>query len=165
MPSVKASIEFLARLDKYRAEKPYVILLGEDEDSDEDIPTSNLEFDVVSQIDIRDMREHAELRFEQCAFEFVAHHQSKVTEFQTPADVAAYAAETRSLLMNRFDAVQVCTYEVKLRQNIFFDRQVYDVNDSLVIEGPAIGAHNGQRNDCTHKDKRVIAELLHRCHH
>lgn len=144
MPSVTASIEFLARLEKYEYEKPYVLLSGEDEESDDDIPTSNLEFDVVSQIDVQDMREHAELKFEQCSFEFVPHHKSEVTRFETLADITAYAAETRSLLLKRFDAVQVHTYEVKLRQNASFDRQVYDVNDSLVIEGPAVGAHNGQ---------------------
>lgn len=144
MPSVKANIEFLARLDKYRSERPYVVLLGEDEDSDDDIPSSNLQFDLVPQINVYDMREHPELSFEQCAFEYIPYHQSEVTAFETPADIAAYVSETKSLLKNRFEAVHVCTYDVKLRRNITFDRQVYDVDDPLVIEGPAVGAHNGQ---------------------
>lgn len=144
MPCVKANLEFLARLDRYKNEKPYVVLLGEDEDSDDEVPTSNLQFDVVPQVDVRDMREHAELTFEECAFEFVAHHQSEVTAFETPTDVTAYAAETRSLLMDRFDAIDVRTYEVKLRENVSFDRQLFDLDDPLEVEGPAVGVHIGQ---------------------
>lgn len=151
MPDVKAKIEFLARLDKYRTEKPYVIVLGEDEDSDDEIPTSNLEFDLVPEIDLQDMREHTELEFDQCGFEFFAHHQSEVNEFQSSAAIAAYAAETQTLLKDRFNAVQVRTYEVKLRQNVSFDRQVFDLNDPLAVEGPAVGAHNGQK---------IIASIL-----
>lgn len=145
MPDVNAKIEFLARSDRYKTEKPYVIVLGEDEECDGEVPISNLEFDVVPEIELRDMRGHAELDFERCAFEYVMHHQSEVTGFETPADIDAYMAETQSLLKTRFDALQVRTYEVKLRQNVSFDRQVYDLNDPLAVEGPAVGAHSGQQ--------------------
>lgn len=159
MPGLKARIEFLARLDKYEFERPYVVLQEEDEESDAETPTSNLEFDVVPDVDLWDMREHTELDFDHCAFEYVAYHQSEVTAFETPADVAAYAVETQSLLKTRFDAVQVRTYEVKLRQNVIFDRQVYDLNDPLAAEGPAVGAHNGQQVTACVLSIEIVAEL------
>lgn len=144
MPDVRADVEFLARHEKYAHEKPYTILLGEDETLDDDVPMSNVEFVTESGLDIRDMRDSSLLNFDQCGFEYVGYHQSAVQVFATYEDIATYQKEISDLLSKRFDALEVITYETKLRQNSKFDRELFDINDALAIEGPAKGAHVGQ---------------------
>jgi len=46
------------------------------------------------------------------------------------------------LLRDRFAAVRVLTYELRLRKNQEFRRKQFDLNEKLLLEGPAKGAHN-----------------------
>lgn len=156
MPDICAEIDFLAKLELYAKERPYIMLLGVDDEIDEEVPITNLQFETKSNIHIQDMREHPELSFSLCGFEFLRHHQSAVTMFDTEGDIMLYKAETESLLLSHFDAVKVLTYEVKLRKNIQFERTEYDANDELVIEGPATGAHNGTGRS----DSRLLIKKL-----
>jgi len=143
MPDIRAGIDYLARLDLYKREKPYLYLLGENDEVEDDVPLTNLEFTTQPDVQIQDMRDKSGLKFSECGFEFQGHHESAVASFDNLDDINLYTLETETLLMQRFKALKVLTYEVKLRKNLQFERESYDVNDKLVIEGPAKGAHAG----------------------
>jgi hypothetical protein len=144
MPANVAEIEFLADLPIYHTEKPYLCLLSPDQKIDPDqVRLDNLEFENHSNIHVEDIREHPELRMEDCGFEYVR-HKSAISEFASPSDVDAYKRETEGLLRDRFAAVKVLTYELRLRKNQEFRRKQFDVNEKLLLEGPAKGAHNGK---------------------
>ena len=161
MPDIYAEIDFLARLDLYANERPYIMLLGVEDEIDDDVPITNLQFETKSKILIQDMREHPELNFSQCGFEFLRDHQSRVTVFETEGDIMLYKRETEALLSSHFDAVKALTYEVKLRKNIHFERTEYDANDELVIEGPATGAHNGTNKPDSRFYQADLADLTY----
>jgi hypothetical protein len=145
MPANLAEIEFLADLPIYQNEKPYLCLLSPDQKIDPDkVRLDNLEFEKHSNINVEDIREHPELRIEDCGFEYVQ-HETAIPEFTSPADVDAYKRETEALLRDRFAAVKVQTYELRLRKNQEFRRKQFDLNEKLLLEGPAKGAHNGER--------------------
>ena len=145
MPANVAEIEFLADLPIYSTEKPYLCLLSPDQKIDPDnVRLDNLEFEKHSNINVEDIREHSELCLDECGFEYVQ-HKSAISEFTIPADVDAYKRETEGLLRDRFGAVKVLTYELRLRKNQECRRRQFDVNEKLLLEGPAKGAHNGRR--------------------
>ena len=144
MPSNVAEIEFLADLPLYQTEKPYLCLLSPERNIDPDeVRLDNLEFEKYENIHVEDMREHPELQIDGCGFEYLQ-HQSSITEFSDPNDVDDYKKETEQLLQKRFAASKVLTYELRLRKNQEFPRKVFDLNDKLLQEGPAKGAHNGR---------------------
>jgi hypothetical protein len=144
MPPNLAEIEFLADLPLYYIEKPYLCLLSPDQKIDPDqVRLDNLEFEKRSNIHIEDIREHPELRLEECGFEYVQ-HKTAISSFTHPSDVDAYKRETEDLLKDRFAAVKVLTYELRLRKNQEFRRKQFDLNEKLLLEGPAKGAHNGK---------------------
>lgn len=143
MPANVAEIEFLADLPLYETEKPYLCLLSPDQKIDPDqVRLDNLEFEKHSNIHVEDMREHPELRINDCGFEFVQ-HKTAISEFTSPSDVDAHKRETEEMLRARFAAVKVLTYELRLRKNQEFRRKQFDLNEKLLTEGPAKGAHNG----------------------
>ena len=146
MPSNVAEIEFLADLPLYHTEKPYLCLLSPERNIDPDeVRLDNLEFEKHNNILVEDMREHPELQIDNCGFEYFQ-HPSSITEFRDPCDVDAYKKETEQILQKRFGASKVLTYELRLRRNQDFRRKVFDLNDKLLQEGPARGAHNGMRH-------------------
>lgn len=154
MPIISATIDFLADLPVYETEKPYFYLPGKDEDIDPEDPLlNNLQFESHHGLEIRDMREHPELELTKCGFTFVS-HKSSVHSFNVPSDVETYKSETQELLKDHFSAELVLTYEVRLRKNQQFRRREFDLNDKLLQEGPAKGAHN----DVTYESGPVIIE-------
>lgn len=145
MPANLVEIEFLADLPIYNIEKPYLCLLPPDQKIDPDqVRLDNLEFEKHSNIHVEDMREHPELCLEDCGFEYIQ-HKTAISKFICSADVDAYKRETERLLKDRFAAVKVLTYELRLRKNQEFRRKQFDLNEKLLLEGPAKGAHNGKR--------------------
>jgi hypothetical protein len=151
MPANLAEIEFLADLPLYQTEKPYLCLLSPEQKIDPDqVRLDNLEFEKHSNIKVEDLREHPELRLDDCGFEYIQ-HETAISEFTNPADVDAYKRETESLLRDRFVAVRVLTYELRLRKNQEFRRKQFDLNEKLLLEGPAKGAHNGKRPEISQK--------------
>jgi hypothetical protein len=152
MPANLAEIEFLADLPLYQTEKPYLCLLSPEQQIDPDqVRLDNLEFEKHSNIRIEDVREHPELRLDDCGFEYIQ-HKTAISEFTNPADVDAYKRETEGLLRDRFAAVKVLTYELRLRKNQEFRRKQFDLNEKLLLEGPAKGAHNGTQK---HQEGRI----------
>lgn len=143
MPAVQTSIEFLAKLQLYETEKPYLLLPGKDQGLDPDVTRlDNLEFERRDGILVRDMRDDPSLDVNDCGFEYYTHH-SQYERFDAAGDIDGYKLETQELLKERFSAVKVLTYEARLRRNQKFDRKEFDIYDPLLIEGPAKGAHNG----------------------
>ena len=144
MPDVEASLDFLARLQLYETEKPYVFLplksLGLDPD---ETRLDNLEFESHEHIPIRDMRDVPDLSIDTNGFEYYA-HETNFRKFDTTADIDAYRSETEKLLQKRFSAEYVLTFEVRLRRNEDFGRREFDMEDMLMVEGPAKGAHVGK---------------------
>ena len=154
MPSILGSIDFLADLPLYETEKPYFYLPGKDQDIDPDDPRlNNLEFETHGNIEVQDMREHPDLDLSTCGFTFLS-HRSTINSFEEEADVDAYKKETQELLKGHFSAAKVHTYEVRLRKNQRFERRQFDLNDKLLQEGPAKGAHN----DVTYSSGPVIIQ-------
>ncbi|EXJ60697.1 hypothetical protein A1O7_04850 [Cladophialophora yegresii CBS 114405] len=147
MPDVRSTLEFLARLPLYETEKPYLYLPGKDEGLDPNVTKlDNLEYEHHSGILIKDVRQHPELSFDDCGFEF-QEFPSRYKQFETAADTDGYRAETEQILTKRFNAERVMVYDIRLRKNDTFGRSEFDVYDPLLIEGPAKGAHNGRAND------------------
>ena len=154
MPANLAEIEFLADLPLYQTEKPYLCLLSPEQKIDPDqVRLDNLEFEKHSNIKVEDIREHPELQLDDCGFEYFQ-HKTAISEFTNPADVDAYKRETEDLLRDRFAAAKVLTYELRLRKNQEFRRKQFDLNEKLLMEGPAKGAHIGKRSaapgNCSH---------------
>jgi hypothetical protein len=146
MPANLAEIEFLADLPLYQTQKPYLYLPSPEQQIDPDqVRLDNLEFEKHSNIKVEDIREHPELRLDDCGFEYFQ-HETAISKFTDPADVDAYERETEDLLRDRFAAVKVLTYELRLRKNQEFRRKQFDLNEKLLVEGPAKGAHIGKRS-------------------
>ena len=143
MPNITADIEFLADLPLYQNEKPYLALLPPSADRDPDKERlDNLEFEVHQGITITDIRKNKDFTIEKCGFEVLS-HESQCLVFRDVADVDTYKRETEHLLCAKFGAVHVLCYDLRLRKNDPIQRNQFDVNDPLLIEGPAKGAHNG----------------------
>jgi hypothetical protein len=145
MPSVQASIEYLQKLALYEEEKPYWCFLPPSEDFDPDAQrVDNLEFKDYPNIQIKDIRElNAAPKIGDCGFEVLS-HQSKFSKFDQPDHVFQYVSETEQLLKDKIGAVYVRCYDSRLRKNVAFQRTQLDLNDPLLTEGPARGAHNGK---------------------
>jgi hypothetical protein len=145
MPAVQASIEYLQKLALYEEEKPYWCFLPPSEDFDPDAQrVDNLEFEVYPDIQIKDIRElNPAPKIGHCGFEVLS-HQSKFSRFEEPDHVFQYVSETEELLRETMDAVYVKCYDSRLRKNVVFQRTQLDLNDPLLTEGPARGAHNGK---------------------
>lgn len=144
MPEITASIEYLQNLPLYEKEKPYWCLLRPQEGFDPDAHrVDNLEFEDHPNVTITDIREaKEELNLSNCGFQVLS-HESKTTIFQSPDHVEAYKMETETLLRDELGAAFVKCYELRLRKNVPFQRAWLDLNDPLLVEGPARGVHNG----------------------
>jgi len=144
MPEIRATLQYLQDLPLYETEKPYWCLLPPHEGFDPNAQrVDNLEFESRPDILIRDIREsEGVLNLNTCGFEVLQHH-SELSNLETVEDVDAYKAETEALLRDKLGAVFVKCYEVRMRKNTRFERDQYDMNDPLLVEGPATGAHNG----------------------
>jgi hypothetical protein len=149
MPAVQATLEYLQKLPLYEEEKPYWCFLPPHEGFDPDaLRVDNLEFENHSDIKIEDIRELGqEVTIDNWGFE-VLQHQSEFTCFDRADDVEQYRAETEILLEEKMGAVHVKCYDSRLRKNITFVRNALDLNDLLLTEGPARGAHNGNILGC-----------------
>ncbi|KAE9379413.1 hypothetical protein N431DRAFT_397764 [Stipitochalara longipes BDJ] len=143
MPTVQANIEYLQKLPLYDEEKPYWCFLPPSEGFDPDAQrVDNLEFEDYPEIQIEDIREFKEApKIGISGFEVLS-HQSKFSRFDQADDVFQYVSETEELLRERMDAVYVKCYDSRLRKNVMFQRTQLDLNDPLLTEGPARGAHN-----------------------
>lgn len=153
MPSVQANIEYLQKLSLYDKEKPYWCFLPPSESFDPDAQrVDNLEFEDYPDIQIEDIRELNEPpKIDDSGFEVLS-HQSKFSKFDRADDVFQYVSETEELLRERMDAVYVKCYDSRLRKNAMFQRTQLDLNDPLLTEGPARGAHN----DITYSSGPVV---------
>jgi hypothetical protein len=144
MPAVQATLEYLQKLPLYDKEKPYWCFLPPHQGFDPDAQrVDNLEFEDHPDIKIEDIRGLSDgIKIDDCGFE-VLQHQSKFARFDQADDVEQYRVETEMLLGEKMDAVYVKCYDSRLRKNIPFVRNALDLNDLLLTEGPARGAHNG----------------------
>jgi hypothetical protein len=157
MPSVQANIEYLQKLSLYDKEKPYWCFLPPSESFDPDAQrVDNLEFEDYPDIQIEDIRELNEPpKIDDSGFEVLS-HQSKFSKFDRADDVFQYVSETEELLRERMDAVYVKCYDSRLRKNAMFQRTQLDLNDPLLTEGPARGAHNGRSCEVAQPTRRLL---------
>ncbi|KAH6662988.1 hypothetical protein B0J14DRAFT_707346 [Halenospora varia] len=87
-------------------------------------------------------------RIEECGFQVLEHESTvafpeKIDETDL-ADVEAYKVETEKLLKDNLEAKHVVCYDFRLRENKDFSRNMIDLGNPLLIEGPAYGAHNDE---------------------
>ena len=155
MPDVQASLEYLQKLALYEDEKPYWCFLPPHEGFDPDEQrVDNLEFEDHSNITIHDIREsETKKRIDDCGFQ-VFDHVSRFSRFDSPSDVLGYKSETEDLLRKELNAVFVKCYDHRLRKNVTFERNVLDLNDPLLMEGPARGVHNGRLDSLVYRRVR-----------
>ncbi|PMD12015.1 hypothetical protein NA56DRAFT_713616 [Hyaloscypha hepaticicola] len=143
MSAVQATLEYLQKLPLYKVEKPYWCFLAPKEGFDPDAKrVDNLEFEHHSGItinNIRDLPNKPEIG--DCGFEVLS-HESKLSRFREGDDITQYRLETEDLLKEALGAVHVKCYDSRLRKNVPFQRSQLDLNDPLLIEGPARGVHN-----------------------
>ncbi|MCJ1400645.1 hypothetical protein MMC11_003853 [Xylographa trunciseda] len=143
MPEVQATIEYLENSPLYETEKPYWCLLPPHDGFDPNKQrVDNLEFELRPDITISDIRDAKEdLTLETSGFQVLSHH-SECSTIKTVEDVQAYKTETEAMLRDKLDATFVKCYELRTRKNVPFQREQFDINDPLLVEGPARGAHN-----------------------
>ena len=144
MPNIVADIEYLKDLPLYKSVKPYYQLYSPNAPLPPGAKQHNLEHELHRNILVTDIRDCAEKPVIDVSGFEVLNHNSDILEFNAPVDVEDYKQETERLLMEELDAEFVHCYELKRRKNIQFERNQIDVNDPLLVEGPARGAHNGQ---------------------
>ncbi|KAK5062768.1 hypothetical protein LTR84_004843 [Exophiala bonariae] len=141
MGKVVTSITFLKDLPLYRSEKPYNVLLAQQDDKNENShPISNLQFEDVGGIEVHNLREAADdFSLDKSGFQLLSFKSNHL-----PVDshdlVEAYRAETETYLCDRFDALKVICWEIRTRYNRPVDRPV-NLGDALAAEMPAVGAH------------------------
>ncbi|KAL8797875.1 MAG: hypothetical protein Q9195_000227 [Heterodermia aff. obscurata] len=142
MPSVRARLDFLADIPLYQDEKPYVVLLSVHEKRDPDQRLNNLEWEVheVRVTDIRGLWDTIDI--DRCGFQAIRHKTASLG-FDSMPDLHAYQKETEMLLKERYPSSHIVCYELKLRENTRFERDMIDLNDPFLVEGPAKGVHNG----------------------
>ena len=114
MPDVQAaSIDFLANIDLYAHEKPYVALvslgvqIGDDE-------LNNLKWETRDDITINDVR-GSEERFSltECGSQLIK-HTAKNLEFSTREQIDDYKQETQALLKGLLGASRVHCWETRV---------------------------------------------------
>lgn len=144
MPAVLATLDYLQNLPLYEDVKPYCGFRPPQDGFDPDVDRfDNLEFEERSNIPIENIRElDRNFLIDDCGFEVIS-HQSNVVQFDEPAHVKKYKAETEQLLEDAHQAVYVKCYDFVHRKNIPFQRDTMDLNDPTRLEGPAKGVHNG----------------------
>ena len=115
MPDMITNMTYLSDLSLYKREKPYLVLLPAQVDSDlENVKTDNLEFETRRGIHITDIRGHEEEHGLLISGFEVMHHTSALSDFQDLADIQTYRTETESLLKAKFDAEKVVCWDVKV---------------------------------------------------
>jgi hypothetical protein len=143
MAPVQTSIEYLQKSPLYEKEKPDWCFLppGEGFDPDKE-RVDNLEWEAHPVV-IENIREAQDkFKIDHCGFE-VFGHESRFKKFQKVEDVSEYRTETELMLKEKMHAVYAKCYDSRLRRNVRFERDCLDLNDPLLEEGPARGAHNG----------------------
>ena len=114
MPSVRASIDFLADVSLYQYEKPYLVLLSAHESQNVDMRMDNLEWESHEDILLTDIREHWNaMTIERCGFQAI-NHQSASLKFDTIPYLHAYRTETETLLCKKLRSSYVKCYDLKV---------------------------------------------------
>ncbi|OCT46326.1 methyltransferase [Cladophialophora carrionii] len=144
MPDIRAQLTFLSNSPLYEIEKPYSILLPEQEQGDSirhDLPRcNNLEWS-HHWVDIREARRRHDLTLEACGFQLLR-HTSQSIPIREPRDVTSYRLETEELLQTTFAAERAICYDVVLRQNVRDTSSSTDLRDPMSPHPPAFRVHN-----------------------
>ena len=130
-------------LELYETEKPYWAYLPPHEGFDPDEQrTDNLEFEghEVTITDIRGLQDQVSL--DTYGFQVLS-QDTAVSDFTSPEALEGYKRETERLLTKFLGAAHVKCYDLRLRENVLVQRSQFDMNDPMLVEGPARGAHNG----------------------
>jgi GT2 family glycosyltransferase len=115
MPKVVTSVTFLQDLPLYIREKPYYVLLAQQDDKDENThQISNLQFEEISGIEILDLRQATgDFSLETSGFQLIR-FKSAHLPVESHNQVEAYRAETEAFLRNEFDALKVICWEIRV---------------------------------------------------
>jgi len=142
MPSITAPIEYLADLPKYKTEKPWSALLTNGKQFfEKGVRLDNVEFAYHDCV-INDVRQTSDICLEKNGFQMFKQSSNKLSEFDTLDKVDVYKAETATWLKAELGAVYVNTYDCRPRLNIEPVREKVDIQDPLLVDTPARGAHN-----------------------
>ncbi|OBT62909.1 hypothetical protein VE03_07902 [Pseudogymnoascus sp. 23342-1-I1] len=140
MPDLVSQLEHLADIPLYKEEKPYVVLVAADKDDDSH-ELHNIRMETHENILFTDIRPQMKYyTIDTCGFEIVPHDMTSL-ELANPQQVATYKTETAQFLQRHFKAAYVQCYEARLRRNLPFVERAVDLNDAMLTERKAAGAH------------------------
>ncbi|KAK0612446.1 hypothetical protein B0T17DRAFT_543702 [Bombardia bombarda] len=140
MAVVEARFKFLARLDRFVAEKPFFVTTAADIEFDPAKHT-NIEHEIKS-VKVHDIRgRQSQFSIALSGFQ-VIDHTPKLLELETLDHVAAYKQETQEVLKNLFQAEHAITFDLRIRKNERVPNAVLDLNNPLDIDSPVKEAHN-----------------------
>ena len=97
----------------------------------------------------------SDVNLERYGFQVLS-HDTGVSNFTSAEAVEAYKRETERLLTEALGAAHVKCYDLRLRKNIMFQRTELDLNNPLLTEEPARGAHNGEGGLVVKPDLRDV---------
>lgn len=144
MPSITASIEYLADIDLYKTEKPWSgLLIGGKKHFNSGQRLDNIEL-TYHDCDVQDVRENQDLPFDKTGFQLYKQKSPTLSEFDTIEKLETHQAEMAAFLTEKLDAVYVKTYDCHTRLNVDKTEDKVDVMDLLNVDAPARGAHNGR---------------------
>ena len=115
MSNVVTSLTFLKDLPLYKQEKPYFVLLAQqDENDSNNHRISNLEFEEITGIEILDLREMSgDLSLERSGFQLVQLKSAHLL-VENHEQIEAYRTETEAFLRAEFDALKVTCWEIRV---------------------------------------------------
>ena len=114
MPDVQAaSIDFLANIDLYTHEKPYVALVSPGvQISDDEL--NNLQWETHDDITIKDVRGSEDgFLLDECGSQLIKHTANNL-EFSTREQINDYKQETQALLKGLLSASRVRCWETRV---------------------------------------------------
>ncbi|TPX14160.1 uncharacterized protein E0L32_000554 [Thyridium curvatum] len=145
MLDVQSKLEFLADLDLYKTQRPFIFTPGQDSEKQIDtgehnLNTVELQYETVTLLDIR---HEPGYKMQECGFELVANEmQNTGLNFLEESARNQYACETEEFWVKHLNAEYALCYDVKLRRNGFWDPdEPVDLLKRGWLEPPARGIH------------------------
>lgn len=119
MPDVQSKLEFLADLDLYKTQRPFIFTPTPGQDSEKQIDTGEhnlntveLQYETVTLLDIR---HEPGYKMQECGFELVANEmQNTGLDFLEESARNQYACKTEEFWVKHLNAEYALCYDVKV---------------------------------------------------
>ncbi|KAK7413118.1 hypothetical protein QQX98_008004 [Neonectria punicea] len=147
MPDVHSQLDFLADLDLYKTQRPFVFTPGQEFEQKLDTAEDNLNTVQIAYEDVllEDIRDKPGYVLDECGFELVQNEtRNDGLSFLEQGARDDYARETEEFWVKQLGAEYALCYNVKLRHNGHWDPdEPVDLVKRGWLEPPAKGIHVG----------------------